>query len=65
MLTVYIQQSFKTWYVLNNESFSSRMTYRYLLGIVLNMFSNDLEDSINSKLKKYRNHTSPEKKQYQ
>lgn len=33
------------------------MTYRSLFGLVLNIFSNDLEDSISNKLKKYTNHT--------
>lgn len=35
----------------------SRMTYRSLFGLVLNIFSNDLEDSIINKLKEYTNHT--------
>lgn len=35
----------------------SRVIYGSLLGLVLNIFSTDLEDSISNKLKKYTNHT--------
>jgi len=36
------------------------MIYRSLLCLVLNIFSDDLEDSVSIKLKKYTNHTSSE-----
>lgn len=35
----------------------SRTIYRTLLGLVLSILSNNLEDSISNKLKKYINHT--------